>query len=355
MKKKGLIISTIVMVVVLIASLTTATYAWFSTSASATISPMNIQTIASEGLQIGSVVYSESAVPAVYSGDLTLNEQHHWVAADENSFGSQLNLTISGSSTANPVLIQNMLGASGDGVTMFSQKENNALPSNTNYMVRAVENVNYLALDFALLATSAGTPYINQIYVDPTSYLTKSGMAGSMRVALFTKAPQANATTGTKTWTVASDGKILYEPYGGLTYTGSLFKAEAEGTNYYTAAGSDGNIGTKTTGASTLQALWTDSKVVYGTSTATTTKQLQAVGNQTANTTVEAARTAIKNLSNESVAELAHMAANDIMYCRLVVWFDGESKACTQEFAGGGALVTINFSLNPDSSNNSNP
>ena len=32
MKKKGLIISTIVMVVVLIASLTTATYAWFNAS-----------------------------------------------------------------------------------------------------------------------------------------------------------------------------------------------------------------------------------------------------------------------------------------------------------------------------------
>lgn len=29
MKKKGLIISTVVMVVILIASLTTATYAWF--------------------------------------------------------------------------------------------------------------------------------------------------------------------------------------------------------------------------------------------------------------------------------------------------------------------------------------
>ena len=32
MKKKGLIISTVVMVVVLIASLTTATYAWFTAS-----------------------------------------------------------------------------------------------------------------------------------------------------------------------------------------------------------------------------------------------------------------------------------------------------------------------------------
>ena len=52
MKKKGLIISTVVMVVVLIASLTTATYAWFSAQASATVDDLSITTTASSGLQI---------------------------------------------------------------------------------------------------------------------------------------------------------------------------------------------------------------------------------------------------------------------------------------------------------------
>ena len=53
MKKKGLIISTIVMVVVLIASLTTATYAWFTTDSKATISSISINTASASNVQVG--------------------------------------------------------------------------------------------------------------------------------------------------------------------------------------------------------------------------------------------------------------------------------------------------------------
>lgn len=53
MKKKGLIISTVVMVVVLIASLTTATYAWFSSTSTVSVDNFNMTTSAMEGLSIG--------------------------------------------------------------------------------------------------------------------------------------------------------------------------------------------------------------------------------------------------------------------------------------------------------------
>ena len=53
MKKKGLIISTVVMVVVLIASLTTATYAWFTVSNKTTISGFDLQVVAGNALNIG--------------------------------------------------------------------------------------------------------------------------------------------------------------------------------------------------------------------------------------------------------------------------------------------------------------
>lgn len=52
MKKKGLIISTVVMVVVLIASLTTATYAWFTTSNKTTISGFNVSVVSSNAVNI---------------------------------------------------------------------------------------------------------------------------------------------------------------------------------------------------------------------------------------------------------------------------------------------------------------
>ncbi len=70
MKKKGLIISTVVMVVVLIASLTTATYAWFSVQASATVDDLAITTEAAQGLQIA-MVNNEYAVTDLQSGELT--------------------------------------------------------------------------------------------------------------------------------------------------------------------------------------------------------------------------------------------------------------------------------------------
>lgn len=68
MKKKGLIISTVVMVVVLIASLTTATYAWFTTSASTSIQGFDVSVAAGNVMNIGLnkqgyTTYSASATP----------------------------------------------------------------------------------------------------------------------------------------------------------------------------------------------------------------------------------------------------------------------------------------------------
>ncbi len=53
MKKKGLIISTIVMVIVLIASLTTATYAWFSATNATTIDGFDVSVVPGNTLKIG--------------------------------------------------------------------------------------------------------------------------------------------------------------------------------------------------------------------------------------------------------------------------------------------------------------
>lgn len=83
MKKKGLIISTVVMVVVLIASLTTATYAWFTTSASTSIQGFDVSVAAGNVMNIGLnkqgyTTYSASATPdnfvsgaCVYAADPT--------------------------------------------------------------------------------------------------------------------------------------------------------------------------------------------------------------------------------------------------------------------------------------------
>ena len=53
MKKKGLIISTVVMVVVLIASLTTATYAWFTASTAVQVNPITLNVKSNAVVNVG--------------------------------------------------------------------------------------------------------------------------------------------------------------------------------------------------------------------------------------------------------------------------------------------------------------
>lgn len=72
MKKKGLIISTIVMMLVVVVAISTATYAWFQVSADAKISTLTVQTASSDGLQIAAM-YDRGSGVAAASGDMTLN------------------------------------------------------------------------------------------------------------------------------------------------------------------------------------------------------------------------------------------------------------------------------------------
>ena len=78
MKKKGLIISTVVMVVVLIASLTTATYAWISTNDKTTIDGFNVEVVSGNAVNIGlkkNNTYEEGAIDTAFvSGDCTFTK-----------------------------------------------------------------------------------------------------------------------------------------------------------------------------------------------------------------------------------------------------------------------------------------
>ena len=87
MKKKGLIISTVVMVVVLIASLTTATYAWFTSNQSVKIDTIGIQVTSSAKVNIGVKNNSSGTGYAAYLNEtLTANgtgNQVSWTGGTE--------------------------------------------------------------------------------------------------------------------------------------------------------------------------------------------------------------------------------------------------------------------------------
>lgn len=97
MKKKGLIVATIVMVLVLAVSLTTATYAWFSSQAKATVENLAITTQPASGVQIAvyegtgnSTKYFNGTISYFENGDdNTENLGNHWYG-DADGFGMLL-------------------------------------------------------------------------------------------------------------------------------------------------------------------------------------------------------------------------------------------------------------------------
>ena len=82
MKKKGLIVATIVMVLVLAVSLTTATYAWFTTTSQTTIDSINIKAAAGADIKIG--MSTTNAYKAGASADAFVSGSVNF-AADGNT------------------------------------------------------------------------------------------------------------------------------------------------------------------------------------------------------------------------------------------------------------------------------
>lgn len=114
MKKKGLIISTVVMVVVLIASLTTATYAWFSSSATAKVDDISMAVGASSKVQIGmrkSTATSGTNVTEYKSGTITFATNGAMDTGEYEGLGNLLTTGISLDVTAG-------VGSSANGTTM---------------------------------------------------------------------------------------------------------------------------------------------------------------------------------------------------------------------------------------------
>ena len=342
MKKKGLIISTVVMVVVLIASLTTATYAWFSVSASATINNISITTQASDGLVIASydpsatdlVLYS-GEVSATNAADYETSKNKFWGSTDAVGFGSSLNLSAGESGKQ----IQNLYAASGDGVNLYmnsaeQQALNGQKPAN---VVKAKANENYFVLDFILQSTAGtdGTLFIKQLNINPTA--TKANMAGALRVALFTKAV-AEQPEKVTTWTVADDGKLLYDPYGAQKLNNGVWQTgnDIDTMKYVTGEGAyDTNI----SNAGAFKTLW-GSKYFAPTITGQpVAPALKQYGGADGYADVAAAK------AGSTLFELGTIGAGKFITMRLVVWFEGEDSACVQASAGGGIDITVNFGL----------
>jgi len=187
MKKKGLIISTVVMAVVLIASLTTATYAWFSSSASTLVDSMTIKVAAASDVSIGLASTSSKVDDNSYMyGTVSLTDSAI-ATGGEPGLGTQLTINFGSSSTimlqkavatANNATSGAAITTSGaSGTAIFNPSSGNAIITGNSANVSGVkQEVN----DKSLNPTSIASATVNKdyIYLDMAARANKSDLYG---------------------------------------------------------------------------------------------------------------------------------------------------------------------------------
>jgi hypothetical protein len=335
MKKKGLIISTIVMVVVLIASLTTATYAWFSQSASAAIEAIDVRTAASEGLQIA--VYDTSG--NFTSGSTELSELV-WRGTSDG-WGESLSFNMEATK---------FYAVSGNGQSMYSPNNANEAVSenkitNTSVMKTAVANGEYFVANIALTNTKAAADsvIISNLSITPVpgGAANTAGICDAMRIAVFTR--------------TAADGeatlKFVLNPYSNVSYSKSSrqfsISTEADQTAFL-------KFESFTSGTTTYASHTTDTfasaKYIKGAKAALGTTLNATTG---PNALLTYARNDIvtgttRYDDTDQYFNFGSVASNEVLYLQFVIWFEGEDPDCINAFAGGGATVSMNFGFKSD-------
>jgi len=209
MKKKGLIISTIVMVVVLIASLTTATYAWFNQSGTATVSEITFSVASSSDVKIGVAAtntyksgagftdfYSDGATYTPYSGGVrngsfTTDDHGTW-SGDNNDLGLQVTLPFSAWAPDKAVFSASarVIDTSATLTGTFNPDANYMIKANGNGSLDgttvkdAVMNTDFLHIGLGAVAGTANVRGFGAwIYIDRTDEKASVGILSGLHVA----------------------------------------------------------------------------------------------------------------------------------------------------------------------------
>jgi len=175
MKKKGLIIATIVMVLVLAVSLTTATYAWFTTSASTKVDQIAVNIAAASAVNVGvtSTYNSQDSQQYMYDAINVSGASNNTVSYAEGTsgLGSSLSIpafnlgTAVGTTTDTSAYGTTIDGTFNPANTIFAAKVNTSAPGyssstagspDTTDSSVAKANIDYIDLRMGATAAKAG-------------------------------------------------------------------------------------------------------------------------------------------------------------------------------------------------------
>ena len=323
MKKKGLIIATIVMVLVLAVSLTTATYAWFSSTASATIDSVTLVAQAADGLLIGAkgVASSPTNTYTDYRYGTVIWDGSSNIWSGDSYMGTNLSFNTAADT---PMSISNGKAVSytASAINNTGAEENVTIPANSwfaangttaaSYDKKTAEaasaQVNYVDLDLAVTASKANS--VKQAYmtvlVRPTA-----GVALKMAAAIHFYIAVTPVNDGT--------------PGAAVAYTDAYATAEHTGLSAY-----EGKVQSNNFSGSVSKGHYVSSTLANGT---VDTKHDVVAGDWYF----------VVPLYNSNTFMTPY---TDLIQIKLMMWIEGTDDACIVANAGTGADVLTYFDYN---------
>ncbi len=197
MKKKGLIISTVVMVVVLIASLTTATYAWFSSTNSVSVGDITMSV--GEGAKVVIGAKTDNTYTETVTADNFMNGSIQWDATANTNKGGWTGGQAGLSTTLSTGLVFDKISkavSTGDAtagtIDAAWDPTHGVIKANGNgdhttleagSVEAAATNVDYFSIVMGVQALASNLQSVScVITVDPTDAKTTVGMNAAINV-----------------------------------------------------------------------------------------------------------------------------------------------------------------------------
>lgn len=351
MKKKGLIISTVVMVVVLLASLTTATYAWIQPSSVVNVDTIDFAVAAGADMIIG--VHENNSVGGVGASGTTATANMFYSGATTYTKQATFDLpgTWSGTTKAlgsnvdlNGLNLQNITKAVGTGTftgtpgtwstgdnPVYTAGSNlggtaDAAFSNTNYktgMIKAEgsgpsvnadtidtawKQYDYLDVVFGVQATKNDLQSMTcYVTINPTTTSNIIGMNAAIHVAYEVVTPQSTTST-----------------------VGTLTDVDVYGdTNYATTVDQITNT------------VYNNAKTAYDAVKELPSSGLECLGGDSTATVNPGALTLAIDLKKVTGEEVISMT--DIYQLHLVIYIAGFDNDCCEGAKGVGSTINITF------------
>jgi len=347
MKKRGLFVTTLIMLVAVVVSLSTATYAWFTSNAEVSIQNLQISTQASAGLEIARVVNFSGSTFTWGSG----------TDGGNSGFGSAYiyqGKSWNNKDVASQEEADKVYGVTGNGVLMYDNADaGNTLESITiggstmdrpAQLKAATDNVNFFRQTFAIRNTDANAKTIvitggstggKFTNITAVGDATKVGICGSLRVAIFATATNiSGGVTAQQAYRNLNPESFPSDQESAATYISNYAKLAWAPFAQYKFDGA--SLNTDGTLVSNNQDV---TYLIPGSGNAPT------AGSKLSTDYGDKFKVTLGGTLTDSTITLAeNVPSGDYVFITIVIWFEGEDAECAAALAGGGFSANFYFS-----------